>query len=463
MSIDGRLILDVCAAVRDGGGHCFLLSGPAGCGKTHLLAHLAASEALTAAAGAVAVLRTPFDLIDTAASELAASAKVVLLDNAEFVATGLKALGAQSVLASLFRGAIARRAVLVIATTSSEPPKEIARYWPAPVRVAVPKLSREQAGHVVRLVAESERRSQELMAPVHAAVPWSVVTSLLTTGVGGAAAGEGDDSLRGDEAIRRLEPRWAQPMALRLAQRNNCTSEFETLRRLVKSHTRLEGEARGVVARSLQPSTGVLLHGPHGCGKTLLPLLLCSALPDVPFFYVHAAALFSKYLGDTEAKLRDVFALARRERRAVLVIEDIEHVAASRGSTDSGSGGRADVSRRVLATLLCEMDGVEDSSSVLVVATTSRIADIDPAVLRQGRLETHVHLTPPASEDQTRAMAHAYLAAEVPELQEVVDVVARAMVGRSPAAMERLFRSLHSTLTVGSVRLALTEVGGLAW
>jgi hypothetical protein len=183
MSIDGRLILDVCAAVRDGGGHCFLLSGPAGCGKTHLLAHLAASEALTAAAGAVAVLRTPFDLIDTAASELAASAKVVLLDNAEFVATGLKALGAQSVLASLFRGAIARRAVLVIATTSSEPPKEIARYWPAPVRVAVPKLSREQAGHVVRLVAESERRSQELMAPVHAAVPWSVVTSLLTTGV----------------------------------------------------------------------------------------------------------------------------------------------------------------------------------------------------------------------------------------------------------------------------------------
>jgi hypothetical protein len=162
---------------------------------------------------------------------------------------------------------------------------------------------------------------------------------------------------------------------------------------------------RRLVAHSAPTTTGILLHGPSGCGKTALLQQLPALLPGVPFYFVSPQRLFSKYFGESEARLRDLFAAARRQP-CVVVIDDVEVLAPRREAHDSstGAGGGLGVGRRMLAALLCEMDGVADSRGVLVVAATRGVKELDGALLRQGRLETIISVPLP-SEGSLRLFA----------------------------------------------------------
>lgn len=132
----------------------------------------------------------------------------------------------------------------------------------------------------------------------------------------------------------------------------------------------------------VEPPTGVLLYGPPGTGKTSVARVL-AAQTDASFHAINAADVFSKWLGDSERKVREIFEAARERVPAIIFIDEIEAVLGRRMG-DASEGGRA--VNGVVNTFLAEMDGVEPNSRIFVVGATNRPDLLDEAVLRPGRL-----------------------------------------------------------------------------
>jgi transitional endoplasmic reticulum ATPase len=146
----------------------------------------------------------------------------------------------------------------------------------------------------------------------------------------------------------------------------------------------------------MDPPPGVLFHGPSGCGKTFAAKCLAASL-ELPVIQVRAADVLDKWLGGSESILRSLFARARAAAPCILFLDEIDSIASNRSEGDSN-----DFTSRVLSTFLNEMDGVSSAvtkSRVLVVACTNRLESLDAALLRPGRLEEHLHLELPSTED----------------------------------------------------------------
>ncbi|KAJ1551069.1 Cell division control protein 48 B [Nowakowskiella sp. JEL0078] len=142
---------------------------------------------------------------------------------------------------------------------------------------------------------------------------------------------------------------------------------------------------------------GVLLYGPSGCGKTLLVNAL-GAIAPMNFITVKGDQIFSKYLGDSEASIRNLFTVARQLAPCLVFLDHIDVLAVRRGAQDSTTSGG--VNERVLSTLLNELDGIQERSGVVVIACTTKPHKIDEAMLRPGRLEQHVYIPPPSLLDR---------------------------------------------------------------
>lgn len=150
------------------------------------------------------------------------------------------------------------------------------------------------------------------------------------------------------------------------------------------------------VEKGMDPPPGVLFHGPSGCGKTFAAKCLAASL-ELPVITVRAADVLDKWLGGSESILRSLFARARAAAPCILFLDEIDSIASNRSEGDSN-----DFTSRVLSTFLNEMDGVSSAvtkSRVLVVACTNRLESLDAALLRPGRLEEHLHLELPSTED----------------------------------------------------------------
>jgi transitional endoplasmic reticulum ATPase len=139
----------------------------------------------------------------------------------------------------------------------------------------------------------------------------------------------------------------------------------------------------------LRPHKGVLLHGPPGTGKTLLAKAVAKQ-SGANFISVKGPELLSKYVGDSEKGVREVFRKARQAAPCVVFFDEIDSLAPRRGS-----GGDGHVGERVVAQLLSEMDGIEDLEGVLVLAATNRVDMIDPALLRPGRFDRVIEIRTP--------------------------------------------------------------------
>lgn len=130
-----------------------------------------------------------------------------------------------------------------------------------------------------------------------------------------------------------------------------------------------------------KPLTGILLYGPPGTGKTLLAKALATE-SGVNFISIKGPALLSKYVGESEKAVRDVFRKARQAAPSILFFDEIDAVAPRR----TGDGDSR-VTERVVSQILTEMDGMEDLKGVLVLAATNRLDMVDPALLRPGRFD----------------------------------------------------------------------------
>ncbi|XP_023651707.2 ATPase family gene 2 protein homolog A [Paramormyrops kingsleyae] len=140
----------------------------------------------------------------------------------------------------------------------------------------------------------------------------------------------------------------------------------------------------------IQPPKGVLLYGPPGCSKTMIAKALANE-SGLNFLAIKGPELLSKYVGESERAVREVFRKARAVAPSIVFFDEIDALAVERGSS-AASGGVAD---RVLAQLLTEMDGIEQLRDVTVLAATNRPDMIDKALMRPGRLDHIIYVPLP--------------------------------------------------------------------
>ncbi|MER7417846.1 AAA family ATPase [Micromonospora peucetia] len=139
----------------------------------------------------------------------------------------------------------------------------------------------------------------------------------------------------------------------------------------------------------VQPPRGVLLYGPPGCGKTYLVTALAGS-GRANVLSVKGAELLSKWVGESERAVRELFRRAREAAPTLIFLDEVDALAPVRGQ--ASDGGTTD---RVVAALLTELDGVEALRNVVVIGATNRPDLVDPALLRPGRLERLVYVPPP--------------------------------------------------------------------
>jgi transitional endoplasmic reticulum ATPase len=140
----------------------------------------------------------------------------------------------------------------------------------------------------------------------------------------------------------------------------------------------------------IRPIKGILLVGPPGTGKTLLAKAVATER-EANFISIKGPEVLSKFVGESEKTVREMFRKARMASPCIVFIDEIDALAHSRGSGYMDSG----VSERVVDTLLTEMDGLSELKNVVVLAATNRPEDVDPALLRPGRFDKVIEILMP--------------------------------------------------------------------
>ena len=143
----------------------------------------------------------------------------------------------------------------------------------------------------------------------------------------------------------------------------------------------------------INPPKGVLLYGIPGTGKTLLAKAVASE-SEANFISIKGPELLSKWVGESEKGVREVFRKAKQTAPTVIFFDEIDSIASTRSGNDTDSG----VTKRVVNQLLTEMDGLEELEDVAIIAATNRPDIIDPGLMRPGRFDRHIKVDTPSEE-----------------------------------------------------------------
>ncbi|MEM1916249.1 MAG: AAA family ATPase, partial [Ignisphaera sp.] len=138
----------------------------------------------------------------------------------------------------------------------------------------------------------------------------------------------------------------------------------------------------------IEPPKGILLYGPPGCGKTLLAKALANET-GAYFIAINGPEIMSKYYGESEQRLRQIFEEAEKNAPAIIFIDEIDALAPKREEVVG------EVEKRVVAQLLTLMDGLKERGRVVVIGATNRPEAVDPALRRPGRFDREIEVPPP--------------------------------------------------------------------
>jgi ribosome biogenesis ATPase len=200
-------------------------------------------------------------------------------------------------------------------------------------------------------------------------------------------------------------------------------------------------------ALGLDVPAGILFYGPPGCGKTLLAKAIANE-SGANFISVKGPELLNMYVGESESRVRQVFARARASAPCVIFFDELDALCPKRSSGFDGSSGGNGVSERVVNQLLTELDGLESRKDVYIIAATNRLELIDDAMLRPGRLGNLLYVPLPSPEDRisilealTRKVAMEFYSSEKPEGVDLAQVArdsrAEGFSGADLAALVR--------------------------
>lgn len=143
----------------------------------------------------------------------------------------------------------------------------------------------------------------------------------------------------------------------------------------------------------IEPPKGVLLHGTPGTGKTLLAKAVANEC-GAEFFSIAGPEIMSKYYGESEQRLREIFENARDNAPSIIFIDELDSIAPRREEVTG------EVERRVVAQLLTMMDGLEERGQVVVIGATNRVDAVDPALRRGGRFDREIEIGVPDARDR---------------------------------------------------------------
>jgi transitional endoplasmic reticulum ATPase len=178
---------------------------------------------------------------------------------------------------------------------------------------------------------------------------------------------------------------------------------------------------------------GILLHGPSGTGKTLLAKAVATEA-EANFISVKGPELISKWVGESERGVREIFRRARQAAPCVIFLDEMDSIAPTRGMGASGVGG----TERIVSQILTEIDGISELHGVVVLGATNRPDMVDPALLRPGRFDRIILVPNPDS--QTRAKILEIHVRGKPmgqdvDIKKIADVMSEGFSGADTAAI----------------------------
>jgi len=213
----------------------------------------------------------------------------------------------------------------------------------------------------------------------------------------------------------------------------------------------------------IRPPKGILLYGPPGCGKTLLARGVATE-SEANFITIKGPEVFSKWVGESEKAIREVFRKARMSAPSVIFFDEVDSLVPRRGLGFADSG----VSERVISQLLTEMDGIMSLEDVVIIAATNRPDMVDPAVLRPGRFDRLIYV--PEPDEEARKQIFKIYTKDMPLAKDVnLDELAKITNSYSgadingmcrEAALTALRRDVNSKeVTLADFKTAIEKVG----
>jgi len=292
---------------------------------------------------------------------------------------------------SLLNGVFKAKVLPVRESGKQPPPKETTKFFVILPEIQDPDLMAELQAKKVTVKAISTESSPVATALLYL-LPWLLIIgvwvffarSMRGQGPGNVMGGFAKSGAKLHDAQKSSSVTFAD-----VAGMEEAKQELYEVVEYLKDPKKFE-RIGGKVPR------GVLLVGPPGTGKTLLARAVAGEA-GVPFFSISASQFIEMFVGVGASRVRDLFAVARKEAPSIIFIDELDAVGRSRGA---GFGGGHDEREQTLNQLLSEMDGFESHEEVIVLSATNRPDVLDPALLRPGRFDRRVVIERPDWRDR---------------------------------------------------------------